>query len=373
MGDKRRNNNLKGGETMDKQRQQNRLKILIRAVKDEIWEEAIRPLEELREKLRKKGKDIEILFYTRGKDVLREIGNTDIFVGGNLTREQLLAASNLKLYQFYWTGVNRVDFDILRERDILLANTHENKYAVSELAWALILALTKKLFLRDGELRRGVWFRGYRPELMGVELRGKKLGVLGLGSIGMEIARVGLAFGMDVSGTRYSVKEVISGARDKKLIENGLSAVRAVYPPGMTRDVCLNSDIVVVALPLTRDTKGLLNWEILRDMEGKVLVNISRGEVIEEEALYMALDRGILAGAGIDTWYNYPTRYGDLSEIVRPSKFPFEKFDNIVMTAHIAGFSVDSHKRNTKNAIENVIKFINGEKLKNMVDINSEY
>ncbi len=346
-----------------------RVKVLVRAVRDEIWEEAIRPLEELK----KAGRDIEILFYTKGSDVLREIEDTDIFVGGNLTREQLLAAKQLKLYQFYWAGVNRIDFDILKERGVILANTHENKYAVSELTWALILAVTKRLFLRDRELRKGVWFRGYKPELMGVELRGKKLGILGLGNIGMEIARVGLAFGMEVSGTRYSVKEITKGSEDSKLVKNGLSDVRAVYPPGMTKKLCLDSDIVVVALPLTKETKGLLNWDILKDMKGKVLINISRGEVVEEEALYRAMDRGILAGAGIDTWYNYPTRYGDLTEIVRPSRFSFERFDNIVMTAHIAGFSVDSHKRNTKNAIRNVIRFIEGKSLENVVDINIGY
>lgn len=346
-----------------------RVKVLIRAVRDEIWEEALGPLE----KLRLERGDIEILFYTKGKDIIREIRDTDIFVGGNLTREQLLAAERLKMYQFYWTGVNRVDFDVLRERGVILANTHENKYPVSELAWALILAVTKKLFIRDRELRRGVWFRGYKPELMGVELRGKKLGILGLGNIGMEIARVGLAFGMEVSGTRYSVEKVISGKEDKKLSENGLSGIKSVYPPRMTRELSLASDIIVVALPLTEETRGLLNWEILRDMRGKILINISRGEVVEEEALYRALNDGILAGAGIDTWYNYPTRYGDLSEIVAPSRFPFEKFDNIVMTAHIAGFSLESHKRNTKNAIKNVVRFIEGKSLENIVDINSGY
>ncbi len=346
-----------------------RYKILIRAERDDIWKEAIMPLKGLSSE----GIDIEVLFYTKGKDIIREIPDTDIFVGGNLTREQLLAARRLKLYQFYWTGVNRVNFDILRDRGIVLANTHENKYAVSELAWALILAVAKKIIVRDRELRQGIWFRGYKKEFMSSDLHGKKLGILGLGNIGMEIARVGLGFGMEVSGTRYNVREVVPGSADEKLIDNGLSGVSRVYPPDMTRELCLDSDVLVVALPLTEKTKGLLNWNILKTMNGKILINISRGEVIDEESLYRALDEGILAGAGIDTWYNYPTRYGDLSERVKPSRFPFEKFDNIVMTAHIAGFSIDAHRRNTKNAIVNVVRFIKGESLENVVDIKSEY
>ncbi len=333
------------------------IKILIKAEEDDIWREALKPLRRLE-------RSISIVFATKSAEIESAIRDADIIIGGNWREEHLELAEKVKLIQFYWAGVERINFDLLKRRKILLSNTHENRHAVAEYTWALILSMVKRLNHRERLLKEGRWLRGYKRELMNVEVRGKALGILGLGSIGLEVARLGRAFGMRVIGTKR-----------RPAVKNwpGTEIVEKVYPPEETRKVCLESDVTVVVLPLTGETRGLLGWAVLKDMKGRYLVNVSRGAVIEEEALYRALKEGILAGAAIDTWYNYPRHYGDLDEVVYPSNFPFHELDNVVMSPHIAGFSVEGHVRNTSEAVKNVINFIEGKKLENVVDLDAGY
>ncbi len=332
------------------------VKVLIKSVKSDIWEEAITPLSEL--------ENINIVFAVHKEDVDREIVDTDIFLGGHISKEQIASAKKLKLIQFYYAGVDSLDFDYLKKRgDILVCNTHANKYAVSEVAWALLLAAAKKVLIRDRALRGGVWIRGYEQKNMNVELHGKILGVLGLGSIGGEIAGIGKAFGMRVIGTKRRLTKA----------SGNLIRVDALYTPDKTAYVCKEADYTVVAVPLTAETRGLVNRDILKEMKGKVLVNVSRGAVVDEEALYNSLKKGILAAAGIDSWYIYPKRYGDLTEHVLPSRLPFHELENVVLSPHIAGFSIESHRINTKEAVENALRFIRKEKLFYRVDFSLGY
>ncbi|RKX82971.1 MAG: hypothetical protein DRP57_08830 [Spirochaetes bacterium] len=331
-------------------------KVLIKSVKSDIWKEAVSPLLSF--------KNVEVVFAVHKEDVEREIADTDIFLGGHISREQIESAKKLRLIQFYYAGVDSLDFDYLKKRGgITVCNTHANKYAVSEVAWALLLAAAKKVLIRDRALREGVWIRGYEQKYMNVELHGKTIGVLGLGSIGGEIARVGKAFGMRVIGTKRNLKRG----------EECLPQVDVLYSPDKTASVCKEADYTVVAVPLTKETRGLVNGDILGNMKGKVLVNVSRGAVVDEEALYEYLKNDILGAAGIDAWYSYPGRYGDLSEHVLPSRFPFHRLENVVLSPHIAGFSVESHRINTKEAVENAVRFIRGEKLLYRVDLALGY
>lgn len=333
---------------------ENNVKVLIKSVKSEIWEDAVSPLLKLG--------NVNVVFAVHREDVDREIVDTDIFLGGHISTEQIASAKKLKLIQFYYAGVDSLDFDYLKKLGgITVCNAHANKYAVSEVAWALLLAAAKKVLIRDRALREGVWIRGYEQENMNVELHGKTLGVLGLGSIGCEVAGIGKAFGMRVIGTKRSPAK------------GNILKVDVLYTPDKTAVVCKEADYTVIAVPLTGETRGLVNRDILKEMKGKVLVNVSRGAVVDEKALYESLRDGILSAAGIDAWYSYPRRYGDLTEHVLPSRFPFQKLENVVLSPHIAGFSVESHRINTKEAVENAVRFIRGEKLLYKVDLSLGY
>ncbi|MBA3062582.1 MAG: hypothetical protein FP833_06490 [Atribacteria sp.] len=130
------------------------------------------------------------------------------------------------------------------------------------------------------------------------------------------------------------------------------------------------SDFIVVAVPLTQETKGLIGEKELKLMKGKYLINISRGAVIDEEALFKSLKEGNLAGAAIDTWYQYPTSE---QRKVFPSKYDFHKLDNIVMSPHTAGYTDRALEENIKSVFDNIVKIYFGEKPENQIDPELEY
>ncbi|MBA7550591.1 Glyoxylate/hydroxypyruvate reductase B [subsurface metagenome] len=130
------------------------------------------------------------------------------------------------------------------------------------------------------------------------------------------------------------------------------------------------SDFIVVAVPLTRETKGLIGGEELNLMKEKYLINISRGIVINEEALFESLKEGNLAGAAIDTWYQYPT---SRQKEILPSKYDFHKLDNVVMSSHAAGYTDRALEENIKSVFNNIVKIYYGEEPENQVDPELEY
>jgi phosphoglycerate dehydrogenase-like enzyme len=134
--------------------------------------------------------------------------------------------------------------------------------------------------------------------------------------------------------------------------------------------VIKESDFIVVAVPLTRETKGLIGGKELKLMKGKYLINISRGVVIDEKALFESLKEGILAGAAIDTWYQYPT---SREKEILPSKYDFHKLNNIVMSPHTAGYTDKVLEENIKSVFENIVKIYYGEEPENQIDPELEY
>ena len=134
--------------------------------------------------------------------------------------------------------------------------------------------------------------------------------------------------------------------------------------------VIKESDFIVVTVPLTRETKGLFGEKELNLMKGKYLINISRGVVIDEEALFKSLKEGNLAGAAIDTWYQYPT---SKQKEISPSKYDFHKLDNIVMSPHTAGYTNKALEENIKSVFENIVKIYYGEEPENRINQELEY
>ena len=134
--------------------------------------------------------------------------------------------------------------------------------------------------------------------------------------------------------------------------------------------VIKESDFIVIAVPLTKETSGLIGEKELMLMRGKYLINISRGIVIDEEALFKSLKEYRLAGAAIDTWYQYPTSE---QRKALPSKYAFHKLNNIIMSPHIAGYTDRALEENIKSVFDNIVKIYYGEEPENRIDIELEY
>ncbi len=297
-----------------------------------------------------------------GKEAVKKyLSEVEAIIGGNFTLEDLKKAKKLKLIQIPFAGVDKLDFNLLKQfPQIYVCNVHINKVAVAEHAFALLLALGKKIVNYDQDLRKGIW-HGFITHEPIIQLQGKTIGIIGLGSIGWEIALRAKSFGMQVYALKNRIKK--EDIEKKKIIEF----------LGESKDlpqVIKNSDFIIITLPLTSQTRGLISYKELKLMKGKYLLNLARGEIIVEEDLYKALQEKILAGAAIDTWYQYPTTE---QKIILPSKYNFHTLDNLIMSPHTAGYTEQALKENIQAVFNNLVKLYYGEEPENRINPELEY
>ena len=340
-----------------KNRPKMKILILSKMVKPQVWEKAF-------DELNKKTKlDLEFVIpKTDGRETIeKHLREVEVVIGGSFNKENLEQAKKLKLIQIPFAGVDKLDFSLYKNYpDIFICNIHANKNAVAEHVFALILALAKNIVTNDRDLRLGRW-HGFSTKEPTIQLQGKSLGIIGLGSIGWEIAKIGHTLGMKVFALKRKIEEkdlekrnILEFLGDKKDLEK----------------VIKESDFIVVAVPLTRETKGLIGGKELKLMKEKYLINISRGTIIDEEVLFESLKEGNLAGAAIDTWYQYPT---SREKEILPSKYDFHKLDNVVMSSHTAGYTDRALEENIKSVFNNIVKIYYGEEPENQIDTELEY
>ena len=314
--------------------------------------------------------DCEILIPQDGSEegLVKLSEDVDVFIG-QITAATLKAAKKLKLVHITGHGVDFILKDHLREmlieRKIPLAKSNSSAIPIAEFVIMSMVALSRRAFkLHEALAYRGSWSEEIKKDRMrgslGGELYGRTLGIISLGEIGIEVARRGKAFGMEVMAIQKKPKPQL--ARDLGIdflggLDNFEKVLRA-------------SDYIVLSLPLIGETRGLVGqkeFDMMKD--GTYLVNISRGPIVESEALYEALKRGKLAGAAIDVWE--PGR-----EKARPSPYPMDRpihQFNVVMTPHYSGLTKESRLRAITMAGENMKRLINGEPLKNLVDFSKGY
>lgn len=331
--------------------------VLSKMVKPQVWEENFN-------QLNKKTKfNLEFIIPKADKreEIKRYLPEVEVVIGGSFSKEDLDQAKKLKLFQIPFVGVDQLDLSLYKDRkDIFICNVHTNRTAVAEHAFALILALAKNIVTNDRDLRLGRW-HGFSSQEPTIQLQGKSLGIIGLGSIGWEIAKIGHALGMKIFSLKREIKE--KDLEKKKILEF----------LGVNKDlkkVIKESDFIVITVPLTQKTKGLIGKKELKLMQGKYLVNISRGAVIDEEALFKSLEEHYLSGAAIDTWYQYPTN--EQKEIL-PSQYNFHKLNNVVMSPHTAGYSDRALEENIKSVFDNILKIYYGEEPENQITPELEY
>ena len=331
--------------------------VLSKMVKPQVWEENFNQLN----KKTKFNLEFIIPKAEETEEIKRYLPEVEVVIGGSFSKEDLEQAKKLKLFQIPFVGVDQLDLSLYKDRkDIFICNVHTNRTAVAEHAFALILALAKNIVTNDRDLRLGRW-HGFSSKEPTIQLQGKSLGIIGLGSIGWEIAKIGHALGMKIFSLKREIKE--KDLEKKKILEF----------LGVNKDlkkVIKESDFIVITVPLTQKTKGLIGKKELKLMQGKYLVNISRGAVIDEEALFKSLEEHYLSGAAIDTWYKYPTN--EQKEIL-PSQYNFHKLKNVVMSPHTAGYSDRALEENIKSVFDNIVRIYYGEEPENQIAPELEY
>ena len=257
-----------------------------------------------------------------------------------LVRDELYAvAPKLRLVQVLSAGYDRADLAAARRAGVPLANNGgANSVAVSEHALLLMLAVSRQLIHQHANVVAGRWRGNATPRLH--ELRGKVLGIIGMGTIGKKVARLAQAFGMPVH--YYDIARLPEDQED-------LLNVRF----RLFRELLRTSDVVSLHVPLNDRTRHMLGARELALLQpSAILINTSRGPVIDEVALHAALSAGHFAGAGLDVFDQEPP----------PADNPLFDLENVVLTAHMAGPTQESNIARLRNAFDNVQRVERGEK-----------
>jgi len=288
-----------------------------------------------------------------------------IIVGWRPSQELLEQAQQLQLFLFPGVGVqNLIDWfrDYGQQRGIMLVNSHGNSYLVAQHTVALLLALLNKIVLHHNWMKDGEWRKG-DADAKTMLLRNRTVGFLGYGAINQQVHRFLAGFDVDFVGLRRNWQ----GKREL------LPTTMKKYDPSELNDFLDATDTLLVAVPLTPETEGILGHKELKRLGPKgVLVNVGRGGVINQTGLYRALAKGDIAGAAIDVWYTYQPE-PDKSGRKYPYEEPFHELDNIILSPHRAYSPADDLER-WNDIIENIRRFAKGRKdFLSIVDLKRGY
>jgi phosphoglycerate dehydrogenase-like enzyme len=256
-----------------------------------------------------------------------------LIVWTRVTRGMIEAAPGLRFIQVLGSGYEMVDVEAARERDVPIGTTlGANAISCGELVFGCVIALYRKLFASTESVKRGEWISGELRASGLVEVHGKTLGLVGFGTLGQAVARIGRGFGVRML---YHKRSRLTPAEERRW--------RVRYAP--LDELLRQSDIVSVQVPLTPDTAPLIGRrEIALMKPDALLINIARGPVIDEDALAEALDQGRIGGAGLDVFTREPVPAGSL----------LLKSDRVVLTPHVGGSTQEALARNMKQACDNV-------------------
>lgn len=286
-------------------------------------------------------------------DRFRELAPlADAIVGGHINTAWP-ATPDLKLFQIPFTG-----FDFLSPEKLpkgtRCCNTYEHETSIAE--YILLAMLEWEIGLRhtDAKFRKVGWDgKGAAQGPVHGEVRGKTVGIIGYGHIGREVALRARAFGMNVLGVGRRDMATPAEIDRYETVDAGLGRLLA------------ESDYVAVCCPLNDATRGMINAETLGQMKPTgLLINVARGPVLDEEAVYNALAAKQIGGAVIDVWYQYPNSE---DRNPSPSKFPFGDLDNVIMTPHNSGWTQEQIDRRWLFVAANLDRLARGEPLQNVV------
>lgn len=278
-------------------------------------------------------------------------------------------APHLRWIHTHWAGVERLlDQPILQTEDVLLT-TSSGIHApnMAEYAFMMMLAFGHRLLTMQAHQRDRNWpAGGDRRMFLPQPLRGSTVGIVGYGSIGREIARVAQVFGMEVLAVKRDVRQpvehdcyVLPGCGDPEGVY-----FHRLYPPEALTSMVRDCDFVVVIVPLTESTRGMVSAAVFEAMKPEaVLINLSRGGVVDEEALLQALEQGQIAGAASDVFASEPL----------PDDSPLWTAPNLIISPHVAGMMPDYNEKAAALFVENLRRYLARKDLLNLVDRTRGY
>lgn len=289
--------------------------------------------DDLREAIETTVPDVDLRIARTPPESMELLDSAEVVLAAFLPSSFLDNAPNLGWVQALSAGVDFFDLDALEDREIVLtsaAGVHAEPVAEQVLGYMLLFE--RRIHTGIRQQSRTVWER-----YEGGEIRGKTLGIIGLGAIGERIASYGRAFDMTVIGT-------------KRRPETAPDAVDEAFPPDELFEVLKRSDYLVVACPLTEETRGLLGRKELTAMKSDaVLINIARGEIVDEDALTRVLQQNVIRGAALDVFSEEPF----------PDDSPLWNLSNVVMTPHMAGSTPAKSERIAEIFATNFDAYVN--------------
>jgi D-2-hydroxyacid dehydrogenase (NADP+) len=287
--------------------------------------------------------------FARQDELDALLAEADVIYGFRLPKNVIARAPKLKWVQVMSAGVDRFLDDEFQQSSVIMTNVSGiHATPIGEIVLELMLMFVKQAPLCFQLKQERQWKR-----FMPTVLRSKTVGIVGLGNIGREVARLAKAFGMRVVATRRSARR----------------AVRAKYvdillPREQLPQLLSESDFVVLSLPFTSETNRLIGEKELRTMKPSAyLINIARGNIVDEEALIRALDERWIAGAGLDVFAAEPL----------PADSRLWEFPNVIFSPHIAGGMEDYSIRATELFCENLRRYLSGKSLVNVIDKKKGY
>jgi phosphoglycerate dehydrogenase-like enzyme len=282
-----------------------------------------------------------------------------ILVAGRPQREHLTASPNLRALIIPWAGLPEATRDLMRDfPHITVHNLHHNAMPVAEMAITLMLAAAKLVVPLDRALRGHDWTPRYHHPDPTILLEGKTALILGYGAIGQRVAHLCRALDMQVMAIR---RHVVASSADE------------IYPPNALHSLLPKANVLIICLPQTPETTGWIGERELALLPpGAVLVNVGRGPIVDEAALYHALREGTLHSAGLDVWYNYPADEAS-RPYTPPSACPFHELDNVVMSPHRGGGSDETAMRRMRHLAALLNAAVRGDEMPNRVDLQAGY
>jgi D-3-phosphoglycerate dehydrogenase len=282
----------------------------------------------------------EIVFNETGKPLsgrllMELVKDCDGYIAGldYITAEVIESGKKLKVISRYGVGYDRVDLDAAAKKNIVVTNTPgSNSNAVADLTMGLILSVARTIPHLDRTVRNGEWVSS-----KGVEIYQKTIGIIGLGAIGKAVAKRAGGFDMNILAydpymdTDYAERHHIKPVAFEELIQK--------------------SNIITLHLPLNEETRHIIDEEtIARMQKGTIIVNTSRGGIVDEDAVCAALRSGKLGGLGLDVFEEEP-----------PDVSKFLSFSNVVLTPHKGSHTVEATDNMMRRAVDNLIKVLSGE------------
>lgn len=290
----------------------------------------------------------EIVFNPYGHPLTQEeliplLDGIDGYIAGldYITEEVIKKApASLRVISRYGTGIERVDIKPAGEKGIIVTNTPGvNSESVADMAFGLLISAARNIPYLDRKVKSGEW-----PRTSGIELFGKTIGILGLGAIGKCVAMRAKGFTMEVIAydpyfdrqfaEKYGIKECT------------------------LEEVIAGSDFISLHLPLTADTCNIINEKNIQQMkQGVILINTSRGGLINEQAVYEALKSGRVGALGLDAFEKEPPGYSPLFEL-----------DNVVATPHAGAHTIEAVDKMGLLSVQNLIDILSGKECRNIVN-----